>query len=243
MSREKLTFAMGCFWGPEDRFARIPGVTGTRVGYAGGDAAGRPEGGGSKADSAVQPASIEPQEAASSGEEAAAGFPGCDGTVREAALHGENSEPPKPSESASPDAAAPLSELPANASPGDRPEPAPTHRRLHGHSEVVEVEFDPEVVSLEELLRRFWSEHNPAAIEGYKPEDSRYRSLLLYRGEEQRAVMERVRREMAEQGKSGEATGLKPLGQFHPAEEKHQRYEEKKRLRNGGSESPKYGGG
>lgn len=188
MSREKLTFAMGCFWGPEDRFARIPGVTGTRVGYAGGEAAGRPDGAESEAESAAEPARTEPQEAASPG-----------------------------------------------ASPA--PMPTPTHRRLHGHSEVVEVEFDPEIVSLEELLRRFWSEHNPAAIEGYKPEDSRYRSLLLYRGEEQRAVMERVRREMAEQGRSGEATGVKPLGNFYPAEEKHQRYEEKKRLRNGGSAS------
>lgn len=196
MSREKLTFAMGCFWGPEDRFARIPGVTGTRVGYAGG----------------------------------------------EAALHGENSAPTQPSESASSDAATSLSELPASSLPDARAEPTPTHRRLHGHSEVVEVEFDPEVVSLEELLRRFWNEHNPAAIEGYKPEDSRYRSLLLYRGEEQRAVMERVRREMAEQGRSGEATAVKPLRNFYPAEEKHQRYEEKKRLRNIGSGSSERGG-
>lgn len=193
MSREKLTFAMGCFWGPEDRFARIPGVTGTRVGYAGGEAVGRPDGTESEA---APPAPPQPQEAASP------------------------SAQPEPQQAASPSAP-----------------PAPTHRRLRGHSEVVEVEFDPEVVSLEELLRRFWSEHNPAAIEGYKPEDSRYRSLLLYRSEEQRAVMERVRRETAEQGRSGEATGLKPLGDFYPAEEKHQRYEEKKRLRNGGSES------
>ncbi len=218
MSREKLTFAMGCFWGPEDRFARIPGVTGTRVGYAGGKAADRPDGTESEADSAAQGS----EAGAPPGEDAAAGFAGA---AHEAAFGGEKRAPREPSEAAAPSAP-----------------PIPTHRRLHGHSEVVEVEFDPEVVSLEELLRRFWSEHNPAAIEGYKPEDSRYRSLLLYRGEQQRAVMERVRREMAEQGRSGEATGLKPLGRFYPAEEKHQRYEEKKRLRNGGSASSAYEG-
>ncbi|NGZ77235.1 peptide-methionine (S)-S-oxide reductase MsrA [Saccharibacillus alkalitolerans] len=150
--REKLTFAMGCFWGPEDRFAKLPGVTATRVGYSGGEA------------------------------------------------------------------------------------PAPTHRRLEGHSETVEVEFDPQVVSLEKLLEKFWSMHNPAAIEGYKPDDSRYRSLLFYRDELQRETMERVQDELADQGRHSEATALRPLGSFYPAEEKHQRYEEKKRKRNGTTE-------
>lgn len=154
--REKLTFAMGCFWGPEDRFARVPGVTATRVGYCGGD---------------------------------------------------------------TPSALA--------------PPPAPTHRRLAGHSEAVEVEFDPRIVPLEELLRKFWNEHNPAVVEGYKPDDSRYRSILFYRNEEQRAAMERVRSEPADAGRSRELTALRPLGVFYPAEEKHQRYEDKKRQRNG----------
>ncbi|MEJ8305881.1 peptide-methionine (S)-S-oxide reductase MsrA [Saccharibacillus sacchari] len=145
MSREKLTFAMGCFWGPQDRFSRIPGVTRTEVGYSGGEAE------------------------------------------------------------------------------------SPTHRQLNGHSEVVEIEFDPDQVTLEELLERFWSSHNPSTIEGYKPEDSRYRSLLFYRNEQQRAVMERVQRKMTEQGLSSQATDLQAVQPFYPAEEKHQYYEEKQR--------------
>lgn len=174
---EKLTFAMGCFWGPEDRFAKLPGVTATRVGYSGGEV---------------------PIEA-----------------LVEAPLNRTSLES-------------------AEKSFSDRPAaPAPTHRRLAGHSETVEVEFDPRVVSLEELLEKFWNEHNPAAIEGYKPDDSRYRSMLFYRNEEQRAAMERMQSEMADQGRHSQATVLLSLGAFYPAEEKHQRYEEKKRQRNG----------
>ncbi|MDO3411587.1 peptide-methionine (S)-S-oxide reductase MsrA [Saccharibacillus sp. CPCC 101409] len=154
---DKLTFAMGCFWGPEDRFARLPGVTGTRVGYAGGESE------------------------------------------------------------------------------------TPSYRRLGGHSEAVEVEFDPGEISLEELLERFWSEHNPEAVEGYKPDDSRYRSLLFYRDERQRAAMERARRVMQERGRNSRATRLLPLGAFYPAEEKHQRYEEKKRRKTKAGRRPENG--
>lgn len=178
MGREKLTFAMGCFWGPEDRFARIPGVTGTRVGYSGG--------------------------------ENTSGLPSMDlSSLDDDAV------------------AKPVSILPA----------APTHRRLNGHSEVVEIEFDPSQVTLEELLEHFWNTHNPSAIEGYKPEDSRYRSLLFYRNEEQQATMERMQQKMTDQGLSSQATGLRPIQPFYPAEEKHQHYEKKKRQKLNDSKS------
>ncbi|WP_172253213.1 peptide-methionine (S)-S-oxide reductase [Saccharibacillus deserti] len=189
--REKLTFAMGCFWGPEDRFARVPGVTGTRVGYCGGDS---PSGSAPPGASSSRTVSGAPEPAAP-------------------ALSG-----PGPSASSS--------DIPASGL-----SPAPTHRRLAGHSEAVEVEFDPRIVSLEQLLAKFWSEHKPAAIEGYKPDDSRYRSILFYRNEEQRAAMERMQSGRTDAGRSRAWTGLRPLGVFYPAEEKHQRYEEKKRAR------------
>ncbi|WP_037285561.1 peptide-methionine (S)-S-oxide reductase MsrA [Saccharibacillus sacchari] len=167
MNCEKLTFAMGCFWGPQDRFSRIPGVTGTRVGYSGGD-----------------------NDSGSGGE----------------AEEGHTDMPP-------------------------------THRRLNGHSEVVEIEFDPGQVTLEELLEHFWNTHNPSAIEGYKPEDSRYRSLLFYRNEEQQATMERMKQKMTDQGFSSQATGLRAIQPFYPAEEKHQHYEKKKRQKLNDSKS------
>ncbi|GGO04720.1 peptide-methionine (S)-S-oxide reductase MsrA [Saccharibacillus kuerlensis] len=190
--REKLTFAMGCFWGPEDRFARLPGVTATRVGYSGSQPLPAPDTGSANA-----------------------AFPARDGSrITDESDH----QPSSPSDS-------------LILRTADIPR-VPTHRRLEGHSETVEVEFDPGVVSLEELLEKFWSMHNPQAIEGYKPEDSRYRSLLFYRDEQQRELMERVRREMAAKGRNSEATALLPVGPFYPAEEKHQRYEEKKRERN-----------
>ncbi len=199
--REQLTFAMGCFWGPEDRFARVPGVTATRVGYCGGDT----------------PSALTPPTA-----------PGDTPSVSSAPTTPGEAPPALPP----PDSpGAPAGVPPAD--PGENPPPVPTHRRLAGHSEAVEVEFDPRIVSLEELLRKFWGEHNPSAIESYKPDDSRYRSILFYRNEEQRAAMERVRSEPADAGRSYELTALRPLGVFYPAEEKHQRYEAKKRQRNG----------
>ncbi len=169
MSREKLTFAMGCFWGPQDRFSRIPGVTGTRVGYSGGD-----------------------------------------------------NDSDKGREAEEEHTAA----------------PRPTHRRLNGHSEVVEIEFDPDQVTLEDLLEQFWTTHNPSAIEGYKPEDSRYRSLLFYRNAEQQAIMERVQQKMTEQDLSSQATGLRAVQTFYPAEEKHQYYEKKKRQKTNNAKHP-----
>ncbi|OWA35504.1 hypothetical protein B9G55_12770 [Saccharibacillus sp. O16] len=216
MSRDQLTFAMGCFWGPEDRFARIPGVTATQVGYSGGTAAHRSEDADDSEAVGRSEAAVRPNE-----RERQANEPEDQST----ALRSSGADEPPSADSAVREASVPET-------------PVPTHRRLNGHSEAVEVEFDPAVVSLEELLRRFWSEHNPAAIEGYKPEDPRYRSLLFYRSEEQRAVMERIRREMAEQGRSSEATELKPLEAFYPAEERHQRYEEKKRRRGEGESKP-----
>lgn len=198
MNREKLTFAMGCFWGPEDRFARIPGVTRTQVGYAGGEA---------DIDATPEcPEEVKPADALAPASDSNA--------VRSSDDRRPSSERTGPSDS----------------------EP-PTHRRLNGRSEVVEVEFDPQVVTLDELLKHFWSEHHPAAIESYKPEDSRYRSLLFYRDEKQRAVMRQMQRKLAEQGFSSESTGLRVMGDFYPAEDKHQRYREKKRQKNSDAES------
>ncbi|CAM4401196.1 peptide-methionine (S)-S-oxide reductase MsrA [Paenibacillus tarimensis] len=99
--------------------------------------------------------------------------------------------------------------------------PAPTYKQMGDHSEMVEVEYDPAVIALDELLNVFWSHHKPVNINGYK--GLQYRSLLLYRDEEQRRAMLKIKalreREIGEL-----ATDIQPYEHFYRAEDKHQKY-------------------
>lgn len=94
----------------------------------------------------------------------------------------------------------------------------PTYRQMGDHTETVEVTFDPEAISLEQLLRKFWSDHNPNRPV-YK--ERQYISLLLYRNAEQKIMMETVKRQL-----EGEVihTEISPLHDFTEAEPHHQKY-------------------
>jgi peptide-methionine (S)-S-oxide reductase len=98
----------------------------------------------------------------------------------------------------------------------------PTYRQVcshtTGHAEVVEVTYDPEQVSYEQLLDVFWAKHNPTRPTG---EDDQYRSVIFVHDEEQRAVAERSKAAL------GAATFVEPAQTFYRAEEYHQRYLEK----------------
>lgn len=132
-----LALGMGCFWSPEALFGAMPGVSRTRVGYAGGSAE------------------------------------------------------------------------------------HPTYRDLGDHSEVVELDYDPAVVSLEELLAVFWTNHNPVNVNGYK--GRQYQSMVLYRDEAQHAEVRRAKLLMEER-KGSLDTEVEPLRAFHMAEPRHQKY-------------------
>jgi len=68
--------------------------------------------------------------------------------------------------------------------------PAPVYRQLGDHSETVEIEFNPAVITLEQLLELFWNHHNPSVINGYK--GRQYQSLLFYRNEQQHRKMKQM---------------------------------------------------
>ena len=143
----KATFAAGCFWGVEEAFRSLPGVTETRVGYIGGTLAD------------------------------------------------------------------------------------PTYEQVctgrTGHAEAVEVDFDPEETTYEELLTAFWTAHDPTQKnrQGWDV-GTQYRSAVYYHDEAQKAAAKASRKALDASGRlrGPVATEITPAGQFYAAEEYHQKY-------------------
>ncbi|MFQ5526588.1 MAG: peptide-methionine (S)-S-oxide reductase MsrA [Thermoanaerobaculia bacterium] len=100
-----------------------------------------------------------------------------------------------------------------------------------GHAEVVQVEFDPDKVSYQELLKVFWSNHNPTTLNRQGPDSgTQYRSAIFFHDETQREVAERSLKAVDASGRfSGPiVTEVTPAQTFWRAEEYHQRYLEKR---------------
>jgi len=126
---------LGCFWGPDDYFPKLPGVISTTVGYSGGTK--------------------------------------------------EN----------------------------------PTYTSLGDHSETIEIKFDSEVVSFEELLEHFFKKHDPTAVQ-----DTQYRSAIFTHNEKQQQIAEEEKaNERVKRGKQI-ITVIAPASTFYKAEEYHQKY-------------------
>jgi peptide-methionine (S)-S-oxide reductase len=100
-----------------------------------------------------------------------------------------------------------------------------------GHAEVVEVEYDPEKVSYEELLEVFWKEHDPTQVNRQGLDmGTQYRSAIFYTTPEQEAAAHASREKAQERYRKPIATEIAPASEFYRAEEYHQRYFEKNRL-------------
>ena len=143
---QKTTFALGCFWHPDEYFSKLPGVVRTRVGYAGGEM------------------------------------------------------------------------------------PDPTYENVcgggTGHSEAVEIEFDPEKISYKELLEHFFNQHDPA-----EKQKTQYASVIFTHSDEQRAGAEESKRAQQEKSRKPVLTDIRSVEPFHEAEDYHQKYYEKLRKR------------
>jgi peptide-methionine (S)-S-oxide reductase len=97
-----------------------------------------------------------------------------------------------------------------------------------GHAEVVQVEFDPERVSYEELLERFWNLHDPTTLDRQGPDvGTQYRSAIFFHSPEQEATALRSREQARESFARPIVTEVTPASAFYRAEEYHQRYLEK----------------
>ncbi|HAA27934.1 MAG TPA: peptide-methionine (S)-S-oxide reductase [Cyanobacteria bacterium UBA11369] len=149
---EKATFAAGCFWGVEDTFGKVKGVTSTCVGYTGG--------------------------------------------------HWPN------------------------------PCYLDVCARVTGHAESVQVEYDPTLVSYEQLLEVFWNCHDPTQLNRQGPDrGEQYRSAIFYHNSFQEAAARKSKQTLQNSGKYDKdiVTEIKPASEFYLAEEYHQQYLEKKR--------------
>lgn len=106
-------------------------------------------------------------------------------------------------------------------------------RHTSGHAEVVQVEFDPAVVSYDQLLEVFWSNHNPTTLNRQGPDvGDQYRSVIFYHTPEQQAAAEASKTRLDQSGrfKNPIVTHIQPAPVFYPAEDYHQRYLEKRGL-------------
>ena len=99
-----------------------------------------------------------------------------------------------------------------------------------GHVEIVQVEYDPQKVSYEQLLETFWGVHDPTQLNRQGPDiGEQYRSVIFFGDEAQKAAAERSKTEQDASGRFGRAivTAVEPAEDFYRAEEYHQRYYEK----------------
>ena len=96
-----------------------------------------------------------------------------------------------------------------------------------GHAEAVEVEYDPNEISYEELLDVFWNNHNPTTLNRQGPDMGiQYRSAIFYHDDEQKAIAEKSKQTLGKSGKFENpiVTEIVPAPLFYKAEEYHQKY-------------------
>jgi peptide-methionine (S)-S-oxide reductase len=100
-----------------------------------------------------------------------------------------------------------------------------------GHAEVLEVTFDPEVVSYHAILEVFWDNHNPTTLNRQGPDvGTQYRSAIFYQTPEQEAEAKASRDAAQSRFPRPIVTEIVPATEFWRAEEYHQQYLEKRGL-------------
>ncbi len=98
------------------------------------------------------------------------------------------------------------------------------------HAEVVQVEYDPSLISYEQLLEIFWKAHDPTQMNRQGPDHgSQYRTAIFFHTPEQEAVARASKANLPSLSKPV-ATEITAAGTFWKAEDYHQQYLEKRGL-------------
>ena len=94
-----------------------------------------------------------------------------------------------------------------------------------GHAEVIRIEYDPAVVSLERLLELFWVVHDPTTLNRQGNDiGTQYRSVIYYANDAQKQAAEAARDAAQKEFRDPIVTEIAPLGVFYEAEKYHQDY-------------------
>lgn len=96
-----------------------------------------------------------------------------------------------------------------------------------GHAEAIQVEYDPSVVSYDEILEVFWSSHDPTTLNRQGPDvGDQYRSAIFFHSAEQEAAARASKERLQNSGmyEKNVVTQIVPASQFYKAEEYHQKY-------------------
>lgn len=112
----------------------------------------------------------------------------------------------------------------------------PTYKEVSaggtGHTEAVEIEYDPGRVSYEELLDVFWVNHDPTTnTRQFCDKGSQYRPGIFYHDTEQKRLAEQSKRQVEKSHSFPVVTEVTEASEFYPAEEYHQNYYKKNPLR------------
>jgi peptide-methionine (S)-S-oxide reductase len=106
-----------------------------------------------------------------------------------------------------------------------------------GHAEAVEVTFDPQKISYQQLLDIFFEMHNPTTLNRQGPDiGTQYRSAVFFHSDEQERLARETVSRLSKSGRYGDrqiVTQIIPAAPFFAAEEYHQRYFEKQGIRGG----------
>jgi len=97
-----------------------------------------------------------------------------------------------------------------------------------GHAEVTLVEFDPEKISFETLVKQFFRMHDPTQLNRQGPDvGDQYRSAIFYFNDEQKEIAEKVKKDLQPNFDKPIVTEITKATKFYPAEDYHQKYTEK----------------
>jgi peptide-methionine (S)-S-oxide reductase len=96
----------------------------------------------------------------------------------------------------------------------------PTYRSLGNHTETFQVDFDPSVLSFEQLVTLFWESHNPCSAGG----STQYKKIVFYHSPEQKKTIEATRAAIEEKRGEPVRTEIRKAPTFWSAEDYHQKY-------------------
>ncbi|MDJ0726108.1 MAG: peptide-methionine (S)-S-oxide reductase MsrA [Prochloraceae cyanobacterium] len=116
---------------------------------------------------------------------------------------------------------------------GDFPNPSylDVLSRITGHAEVAQIEYNPELISYEDLLAIFWQIHDPTSLNRQGADrGEQYRSVIFFHTPEQEKIAIKSKQDLQNSGQDNKSivTEIKPAKEYYLADEYHQQYLAKK---------------